>query len=113
MKSNVFLIIEIILTIAFLFFLLNNIIPRFEVNLGGFIEEDIYASLISLNYIEISSKVELENKVCSILNEILSDYVVYINGSFICGIESEEYTRFIKFFYIINGDVLYIYIGLK
>lgn len=113
MKSNVLLIIEIFLAILTLFFFLNIFKIEFYLDTRGFIEEDIYASIISINYQNISSINELGNILCSIVSEITPEYAIYMNETLICGPEEEDYNRTIKTFYVINGEIIYVYIKTR
>lgn len=113
MKSNIILIIEIFLAMLVLFFFLDKFILNFYSNIGDFMEEDIYASLISLNYQNFSSIDELKSNICNIIKEITPEYAIYINGSFSCGYEDEEYNKIIKTFYIINGEIIEVFVKIK
>lgn len=113
MKTNVLLIIEVFLVITVLFFFLNNLIPKFHLDLTEFIEEDVYASLISVNYQNFSNINELNKILCSIIEEITEEYAIYTNRTFVCGENKEEYKRSIKTFYIVNGEIIEVLIKLK
>ncbi|MEM4773048.1 MAG: hypothetical protein QW648_03510 [Nanoarchaeales archaeon] len=113
MKSSAFLIIEILLTIFIVFFFLNNITLDFRVDLNSFIVEDIFASLISINYLNLSSKEELSDKICSIMDALVSEYSLFINNNLVCGNDNENYYNSIKTFYVVNGEILYVDIKLK
>lgn len=112
MKANFILIIEIIIAIAFLFFL-DSLIPKFYLNIKNFIEEDVYAFLISLNYLNFSSIDDIKKILCTNLAEIVPEYIVYINDSLVCGNQNIRYNKIIKTFYIVNGEIINIYIGLE
>jgi len=106
------LIIEIVLTVLFVYYLLS-----FEYNISydirGFREEDLMASLISINYLNISDINVLENLSCSVVAEVLDEYVVFLNNVMVCNNTDRMLNNSIKVFYIINGTPVYVTIYMK
>jgi len=112
MRSNVLLIIEVILSILFIYFLLSF---RHDISydIKGFREEDLFSSLISINYLNILEISTLENVSCSIAASILDEYAVFINDTMICNNTDKNLTNSIKVFYIINGTPIFLTLYMK
>jgi len=112
MRSNVLLIIEITLAILFIYFLLSF---KYSISydIRGFREEDLMASLISINYINVSDINMLENLSCSMVAKILDEYAVFLNDTMVCNNTDKMLNNSIKVFYIVNGTPVYVTVYMK
>jgi len=112
MRSNVLLIIEITLAILFIYFLLS-FKYGISYDIKGFREEDLMASLISINYINISDINMLGNLTCSMVAKILDEYIVLLNDTMACNNTDKMLNNSIKVFYIVNGTPVYVTVYMK
>jgi len=112
MKSNVLLIIEVIFSILFIYFLLS-FKQDLSYDIKGFREEDLFSSLISINYLNISDISTLENVSCNVVASILDEYAVFINDTMVCSNTDKELSNSIKVFYIINGTPVFLTVYMK
>jgi len=112
MKSNVLLIIEVIFSVLFIYFLLSFKQDLYY-DIKGFREEDLFSSLISINYLNISDISTLENVSCSIAASILDEYVVFINDTIVCNNTDEMLNNSIRVFYIINGTPVFLTLYMR
>jgi len=112
MRSEALLIIEIVLSILFLYYLLS-INQNLSYNIRGFREEDLVSSLISINYLNISNISYLGNITCGIVSDVLDEYIVFINGTMVCNNTNQELSNSIKLFYIVNGSPVFLTVYMR
>jgi len=112
MRSNVLLIIEVIFSVLFIYFLLSFKQDLYY-DISGFREEDLISSLISINYLNISDISTLENVSCSVVASVLDEYVVFINDTVVCNNTDKGLNNSIKVFYIINDTPIFLTVYMK
>jgi len=112
MRSNALLIIEVVFSILFLYYLLSIRQDLFY-DIKGFREEDLISSLISINYLNISNISDLENISCSIVSNVLDEYAVFVNDTMVCNNTNQELSNSIKLFYVINGSPVFLTVYMK
>jgi|GEM_PF-5751440 len=110
---NSILIFEIIIAITVtLFIFVSYTSPIAFINIKDFIYEDLYASLISLNYLENVS----EAFICNIISNVLPNgsYIVSINNTYVCGEENlTNISRSLEYLAYINGSIVNVNILIK
>ncbi len=112
MRSNFLLILEIAIAILLIYYLLT-FEPNIHYSLRGAREEDLLASLISINYLNLSNTTQLGNITCSIVSNIFEYYKVYVNGSLVCNSTNKVLNNSFKLFYIVNNSPVYVDLFIK
>ncbi|HIP66786.1 MAG TPA: hypothetical protein EYH09_01510 [Candidatus Nanopusillus sp.] len=99
---NPIIVLEIIISILAVGYMVSLDVPiKFDTRYYLF--EDLYASLITLNYQNYSSK-----KVCNIIENVIPrnyKYVVFENGNIICGESIKDYYWGISHFIEYNNTI--------
>lgn len=111
MKSNIIILLEILIAILSLFYIFSYEI-HYNFYFSDVIAEDLYASLISINYMNISNFYELNQTLYKIISNVLPLYEVYINNLLAFN-NSYNLNKCYKYFHIINGSVYNILICSK
>jgi len=102
----------VVVTIVLYFILTSTYYSSFYIR--GYNKEDLYASLISINYMYLNNTQQLNDSLYQIVTNILPYYYVEINGQLAFNnIDLNEAEQGIATFYIINGSIDYVYIYWK
>ncbi len=105
---NVILVIEISLAIIISYIFISTTNTPY-LYLEGWEKEDLYSSLISINYMNISNEDELNQTLYKVVNNILPEYYVMINNTlYFNNSDLEKCKKSIRTFYIINGSFYFI-----
>ena len=111
-NMNPITIFEVILFTSLTVFILIGYNPSITaLDIRDFVYEDLYASLVSLNYLE---NLDI-NHICNVTSNILTEgsYIVLLNNTALCGTNISETRRSIEYLLYINGSVYNINILVK
>ncbi|MGC9079216.1 MAG: hypothetical protein ACP5G1_00575 [Nanopusillaceae archaeon] len=110
---SITILFEIVVVIIVLFFILtSNIYPNMYFK--GYEKEDLYASLISINYLNLSDVNQLNRSIYMVVTNILPYYYVLINGElYFNNTDFNDVKQGIRTFYIVNGSIYYVDIYWK
>ncbi|BFI73322.1 hypothetical protein YN1_3090 [Nanoarchaeota archaeon] len=104
---------ELVITIIILYFLLTTNYYN-TLYLRGYVKEDLLASLISINYLDLNNTIQLNQTLYEIVTNIFPYYYVEINNITVFNnMPLSNATQGIEEFYIINGSIDYVNIYWK
>jgi lipopolysaccharide assembly outer membrane protein LptD (OstA) len=110
---SISIFIELVVVIIVLYFILTSTYYS-SFYIRGYNKEDLYASLISINYMDLNNTQQLNNSLYQIVTNILPYYYVEINGQVeFNNTNLNESEQGIETFYIINGSIDYVDIYWK
>lgn len=80
----------------------------------GYIKDDLYSSLISINYQDLNNTIQLNSSLYQIVSSILPYYYVEIdNITYFYNIPLNQTDQGIEDFFILNGTIYYVNIYWK
>jgi hypothetical protein len=110
---SISIFIELVVVIIVLYFILTSTYYS-NFYIRGYNKEDLYSSLISINYMYLNNTQQLNNSLYQIVTNILPYYYVEINGQVAFNNTNlNETEQGIETFYIINGSIDYVDIYWK